>query len=141
MAHSTVEELLREQLETIRKRLELSEEEREAAEHRAANLEGTLIQERDKSAATIEQLRQLLFQKDDDSGTPPRDRLLSPSTQHSEDKSSGDQVLLERNSVSLQHYQAEKLEHSRRSEAALLVLQSKDETIAKLREEKEAVAA
>ncbi|KAF4662977.1 hypothetical protein FOL46_005049 [Perkinsus olseni] len=141
MGHGTVEELLREQLETIRKRLELSEEEREAAEQRATNLEGTLVQERDKSAATIEQLRQLVFQKDDDSGTPPRDRLLSPSTQHSEDKSSGDQVLLERNSVSLQHYQAEKLEHSRRSEAALLVLQSKDETIAKLREEKEAVAA
>ncbi|KAF4702234.1 hypothetical protein FOZ63_031410, partial [Perkinsus olseni] len=141
MHRNTVEELLREQLETIRKRLELSEEEREAAEHRATNLEGTLVQERDKSAATIEQLRQLLFQKDDVSGTPPRGRLLSPSTQHSEDKSSGDQVLLERNSVSLQHYQAEKLEHSRRSEAALLVLQSKDETIAKLREEKEAVSA
>ncbi|KAF4679446.1 hypothetical protein FOZ63_023479, partial [Perkinsus olseni] len=120
------------------KMVQLCEEEREAAEHRATNLEGTLVQERDKSAAAIEQLRQLLFQKDDASGTPPRDRLLSPSTQHSEDKSSGDQVLLERNSVSLQHYEAEKLEHSRRSEAALL---SKDETIAKLREEKEAVAA
>ncbi|EER11772.1 merozoite surface protein 3B, putative [Perkinsus marinus ATCC 50983] len=157
---NTIEELLREQLDTIKQRLILSEDERDAAKHRADTLEGTLARERDKSEATIEQLRQLLFQKDDggvlarggalltakgsllDASTLQREGIvLSPSTEHSDGNSTGDQVLLERASVSMQHYHAEKLEHSRRSEAALLVLQSKDETIAKLKEEKEAMVA
>lgn len=152
---NTIEELLREQLDTLKQRIILSEEERDAAKHRADALEGpshallprrsyfylgTLARERDKSDATIDQLRQLLFQKDDgevvpwggalltakgsllDVSTLQREGIvLSPSTEHSDGNSTGDQVLLERASVSIQHYHAEKLEHSRRSEAALLV--------------------
>ncbi|KAF4657264.1 hypothetical protein FOL47_008535 [Perkinsus chesapeaki] len=139
MGKESVECILREELATIRKRLAISEDENNSIKKKITALEGTVSRERDKSAATIDQLKQLLCHRDEDSQRSQQLSTLSP-TPLSMEASGDDHMVLERTSVSLQHYQAEKLEHSRRSEAALLVLQSKDEMMSKLKEEKEALA-